>query len=53
MSGGRPEFVVLATAQEGRPVPVAFPNDTLIVTDGRNTLGASLDTSPGTSPAGK
>jgi RND family efflux transporter MFP subunit len=38
MSGGKPEFVALSTAQEGRPVAVAFPNDTLIVTEGRNTL---------------
>ncbi len=45
MSGGAPEFVVLPAAQEGRPVPVAFPVDTLIVTQGRNTLRAS--------PAGK
>jgi len=39
MSGGVPEFVVLPGAQEGRPVPVGFPFDTLIVTEGRNTLG--------------
>jgi hypothetical protein len=38
MSGGSPEFVALSAAQEGRPVPVAFPNDTQIVTEGRNTL---------------
>ncbi len=45
MSAGAPEFVVLPEAQEGRPVPIALPADTLIVTKGRNTLGAS--------PAGK
>jgi len=41
MNGGVPEFVVLPGAQEGRPVPVGFPVDTLIVTEGRNTLGAA------------
>jgi RND family efflux transporter MFP subunit len=46
MSGGKPEFVALSMAQEGRPVPVAFPSDTLIVTEGRNTLGTPLVTSP-------
>ncbi len=40
MSGKAPEFVVLPGAQEGRPVPVVFPVDTLIVTEGRNSLGA-------------
>ncbi|MDH3316483.1 MAG: efflux RND transporter periplasmic adaptor subunit [Gammaproteobacteria bacterium] len=45
MSAGAPEFVVLPGAQEGRPVPLTLPVDTLIVTKGRNTLGAS--------PAGK
>jgi RND family efflux transporter MFP subunit len=45
MSGGKPEFVVLPDAQEGRPVPVEFPVDAQIVTQGRNTLGAQ--------PAGK
>ncbi|MDH5535550.1 MAG: efflux RND transporter periplasmic adaptor subunit [Betaproteobacteria bacterium] len=41
MSGGAPEFVVLPGAQEGRPVALAQPADTLIVTEGRNRLGAS------------
>lgn len=45
MSRGAPEFVVLPSAQEGRPVPVVFPVDTLIVTEGRNTLDVA--------PAGK
>jgi len=45
MSGKAPEFVALPVAQEGRPVAVGLPVDTLIVTEGRNTLGAS--------PAGK
>ncbi len=40
MSGGTPEFVALPGAQEGRPVGVTLPVDTLIVTEGRNTLGA-------------
>jgi len=39
MSGGTPEFVALPGAQEGRPVAVSLPVDTLIVTEGRNTLG--------------
>jgi RND family efflux transporter MFP subunit len=41
MSGAVPEFVVLPGAQEGRPVAVALPPDTLIVTDGRHTLGVA------------
>jgi RND family efflux transporter MFP subunit len=41
MIGRAPEFVVLPGAQEGRPVPVVFPAETLIVTEGRNTLGAT------------
>jgi RND family efflux transporter MFP subunit len=41
MSGKTPEFVVLPAAQEGRPVAVALPVDTLIVTRGRNTLGTA------------
>jgi RND family efflux transporter MFP subunit len=36
-----PEFVALPAAQEGRPVGVALPVDTLIVTRGQNTLGGS------------
>ena len=40
MAGAAPEFVVLPGAQEGRPVAVALPADTLIVTEGRHTLGA-------------
>jgi RND family efflux transporter MFP subunit len=41
ISGGAPEFVVLPAAQEGRPVAVAFPPETPIVTEGRNALVAA------------
>ncbi|MCG6875810.1 MAG: efflux RND transporter periplasmic adaptor subunit [Betaproteobacteria bacterium] len=41
MSGNATEFVALPAAQEGRPVPVVFPVDTQIVTEGRNTLGVA------------
>jgi len=40
MTGAVPEFLVLPGAQEGRPVAVSLPVDTLIVTEGRHTLGA-------------